>query len=143
MTTTPAQFTQQYVLSIYPCLNAWTLFAQKAFVHLLDYSPTACSQVSMISQAAMKTFDYIQQNEPKACVIRVMRMMNDLYDSAWRGWTGFYAQSTRATGTRELSLQPIVLQGISSFQNWDIALNATPAFNPPDLLNNMLGGVTP
>lgn len=141
-TQTPAQIAQQYVLSVYPCLNGWISFAQQAYVHLLDYSPTACSQVSAISQAAMKTIEYIQQNEKNASVVRVMLMLNDLYDSAWKGWTGFNAQSKISTGTRVLGLQPAVLQGISTFQSWDNALNSTPPFNPPNLLNTMLGGVT-
>jgi hypothetical protein len=107
------------------------------------YSPTACSQISAISQAAMKTIEYIQQNEKNASVVRVMLMLNNLYDSAWKGWVSFAAQSKISVGTRSLGFTPVVLQGISSFQSWDNALNPTPPFSPPVLLNTMLGGVTP
>ncbi len=140
---TPSQLSQQYVLSTYPCLNAWISFVQNAFPNLLGYSPVACSQISSISQAAMKTIEFLQANEKNASVIRVMRMLNDLYTTAWSGWTAFKAQSNISVGTNSLGTQPIVLQGIKSFNAWDNALNSAPPFNPPNLLSLMLGGVTP
>lgn len=141
ITQTPSQLAQQYVINVYPCLNAWVVFVKNAFPHMLDYSPTACSQVSAISQATMKTIEYIQRNDKNAPIVRVMRMLNDLYSSAWNGWTAFNAQSKISTGNRVLGLQPAVLQGIASFRGWDNALNPSPPFNPPALLNTMLGGV--
>ena len=143
ITQTPSQIAQQYVLNTYPCLNAWVSFVQNAFVQLLNYSPTACSQVSSISRSAMKAIEYIQQNDSNAKVVRVMRMLNDLSQSAWEGWTAFAAQSNIATGIRTLGTTPIVLTGIALFEGWDAALVTSPTFNPPMLLNQMLGGITP
>jgi hypothetical protein len=139
---TPSQIAQQYVLSTYPCLNAWASFNQTAFPKMLNYSPTSCSQISAISQATMKTIEYIQQTETNASVVRVMIMLNDQYSSAWSSWVAFNAQSKISAGKRVLGLLPVVLQGITSFQAWDNALNPTPPFNPPKLLNEMFLGIT-
>jgi hypothetical protein len=135
--------TEQYARSKYPCLNAWITFVQSVFPKMLEYSPTSCAQISLLSQATMKTIDYIQQTEPKATVIRVMRLLDDLHTSAWKGWTSFAALSQSSTGTRVLGLQTSALQGLSSFEAWDSALNPTPPFHPPKLLEVMLGSAVP
>lgn len=135
--------TEQYVRSKYPCLNNWITFVQSVFPKMLEYSPTSCSQISQLSQAAMKTIDYIQQTEPKATVIRVMHLLNDLHLSAWNGWTSFSAMSLTSSGIRVLGLQTYALQGLSDFNAWDSALNPTPPFHPPKLLDVMLGSAVP
>jgi hypothetical protein len=135
--------TEQYVRSKYPYINAWIAFVQSVFPRMLEYSPTSCAQISLLSQATMKTIDYIQQTEPKATVIRVMRLLDDLHTSAWRGWTSFSALSRSSAGTRVLGLQTNALQGLSDFESWDSALNPIPPFHPPTVLNMMLGSAVP
>lgn len=144
MSNTNSQVAQQYVLTQYPCLSDWITLTKKVVPIALSYDATSCAQLAMISSAAMKTFDYIAVNEPNSSVVRVSRMLNDLYDSAWKAWVSFTAQSTIATGARSISLTPTVLQGLSTFRNWDNALNPNQsAFSPPTLLDVILKGVTP
>ncbi|UOF90758.1 hypothetical protein LSG31_00300 [Fodinisporobacter ferrooxydans] len=142
-TQTPSQVTEQYMYNQYPCLQQWISFVQKASVKLAQYDATSCSQISQINNAAMKTIEYMQQNDSNANVVRVMRMLNDLYDSAWNGWTSFASQANNAYGTRSLGTTQDVLQSLTVFQTWDNALNPSPSFNPPVVLNTILEGITP
>lgn len=139
---TNSQIAERYVRSAYPCLDRWIAFIKKVVPYALQYDSVSCKQLALISQSAMKTFDYISVNDPNASVIKISRMLNDLHDSAWRSWTSFNAQSNVATGSRTLTVNSTTLQGISTFSQWDIALDQSPIFSPPSLLDSILQGVT-
>lgn len=140
---TPSQNTEQYVRNTYPCINDFIAFIQTASANASQYSPVACMQISSICQAAMKAFEYIQQNDSNANVVRVMRLLNDLYSSAWSGWVGFYHQAQQTVGTKGIYPTAEALNGIANFRQWDAALFPSPTFDPPSTLEVILKGVTP
>ncbi|GIM45248.1 hypothetical protein DNHGIG_07970 [Collibacillus ludicampi] len=137
-----SQVAEQYVLNAYPCIQAWMNFVNQVSPNIFNFDSTSCSQIALISQSAMKTIDWILMNEPKAKVIRVSRMLCDLYETAWHMWVSFSAQSNNASGTRSLVLTSTALLRLGNFATWDNALNNSPAFSPPTLFNTILGGVT-
>lgn len=139
---TPSQITEQYMFQHYPCLPAWVSFIQNTFPNQLNYDATSCSQIAQICHAAMKTIEYIQQQDEKANVVRVMRDLNQLYSSGWDGWTSFFAQTKNATGSRSLGTTANAIHGITQLSQWDAGLNPTPNFNPPKIFYSVLNEVS-
>jgi hypothetical protein len=139
---TNSQIAEMYVFNTYPCLQSWINFIQPAISKIAVYDTTSCTQLAMISRAAMKTFDYICAVEPNASVIRVSRMLANLAESAWQAWVTFSAQSKITNGDHAIQITSDALQGLTSFNNWDIVLNPIPKFDPPSLFDLILRGTT-
>jgi hypothetical protein len=133
----------QYMMNTYPCLRSWLDIVNDAVPNVLNYDAISCARLALISQAAMKTMDFIITQDANSDIVSVSRMLFDMHDAAWSCWTSFTAQSRVTAGTRSVSLTPSVLQAISTFDSWDSALDPSPSsFNPPTLLNTILQGVT-
>lgn len=138
---TNSQLALQFMFDSYPCLRDWMQFVKTVVPDTYRYDSAGCAQVAQISSAAMKTFDYILKIDPNASIIRVSKMLHDQYSGSWNLWTAFNAQSSRATGSRTITMSPTALQSLTSFQSWDHARYA-PNFSPSDLLHTILIGVT-
>lgn len=127
------------MLSTYKCLQRWIDLANKIAANVNKYDDISCIQLAMISQAVMKTMDYLLIHESNASNIRVSKMLFTLHDTAWKCWTSFLAQSRITTGTTSITLTSSVLQALTIFNNWDSALDQNPSsFNPPKLLASIL-----
>lgn len=142
MKLTNSQIMEQFMFNKYPCLTNWVSFMQTVLPNSMKYDPISCARIALISQAAMKTLDFITQTDTGSNVIRVSKMLADLHQCAWRLWTTFTAQSKLSSGTSSLNISSTVLQGITAFRNWDIVLNPSPTFSPAELLDSVLKGVT-
>lgn len=138
----PSQIAEQYVRDTYPCIGDWISFVKIIRTNFNEYDPTSCGQIALICNSAMKTFDYILNNESNASAIRVSRMLNDLYTTAWISWTVFNSQVDRSNGSKTIQFSSTILQNLATFQAWDNVLNRSPSFDPSLLLDAILGEVT-
>jgi hypothetical protein len=126
---TNSQIAETHVFNMYPCLAKWITFVKTASINSMKYDSLSCSQLALICQSAMKTFDYI--------------MLNDLHDYAWTAWTAFNARSKNTLSIKTITLTSTALKNLLTLVSWDIALNQNPtSFSPPDLFDVLLTEVT-
>lgn len=126
----------------YPLFNEAPPLFNALLSNLTNYDTTSCGIITHFFRSGMKTVDTMQSQQDCQAV-SVLVLLGNIYELCWNAYTAFSQQQTIATGTNAVMLTSSAFAILTTFQNWDIALQSNPFSNIGLSFSSLVEGVTP
>lgn len=125
----------------YPFFNEAPPLFNALLSNLTNYDATSCGIITNFFRAGMKTVDTMQSQQDCQAV-SVLVLLGNIYELSWNAYTAFSQQLSVAPGTNAVVVTSSAFAILTTFQNWDIALQNNPFSNIGLSFSSLVEGVT-